>query len=143
MRNFLYTVFASLLLCVATTAQSAPVKNTGCPSAPYASMTAAKINQTCTLTFPKMQSFEVPFLVLGYSMGRTVDFFKPFTCTEPCGFYVMPLITVVFPAGTTQVKIPIPNDMQLFQRCFAAQTAAGTLQGCLELHGAVSFCIGR
>ncbi len=148
MKTLLTTVFSLITLASTAgtlTAQSSKVKGTGCPGAPYPTVTAARIAKPVTFSFPvSMPATEVPFFVLGWSSGNTTFWNKPLTCVDKCGFYPAPFFITSFAPGTKGFTITVPNDRTLFQRCFSFQTAGADIgKGCVNLHGAVSFCIGR
>ena len=147
MKLLLSTVFSLIVLAATTgslTAQSANVKGTGCPGAPYPTVTAAKIAKPVTFSFPaSMPATVVPFFVLGWSSGNTQFWNKPLTCVNKCGFYPAPFFITSFAPGTKSFTVNVPNDRSLFQTCYSFQTAgADVTKGCVNLHGAVSFCIG-
>ena len=141
----LRTILTLAFLSTAVAAQTSPVKNTGCPNAAYPTMTAAKVNQNCTVTFPKVDAKRPVFIAAGFSSGNTQTWNPPLTCVKGCGFYpALSALTILqFAPATTSFTFKIPNDRSLFQQCFALQTAEGdTAKGCILLHGCVTFCIG-
>ena len=138
------TLTVILAFAFAVTAQVSNVKNTGCPGASYATMTAPKINASTTITFPQQSSTSVPLLVFGWMSGRNLYFGQPIMCANQCGFYVAPIVSVSYAPGTKSTTILIPNDIRLWRSCYAIQTAAlDSAKNCIQLDGAVSFCIGR
>ncbi len=145
----LRTAAVSLLViasfAVPVSSQSANVRGTGCPGAPYPTVTRAKIGQPVTFTFPaSMPNSVVPFFVLGWSSGNTLYWSRPLTCADKCGFYPAPFFITSLPPATRGLTVSVPNDPSLFMTCYAFQTAgADPVKGCVNLHGAVSFCIGR
>ena len=145
MKQLFFAVAALLALACCLTAQSSNVRNTGCPGAPYPSVTPTRIAQPATFQLPaSMPTTSIPFFVLGWSSGNTQFWGPPLTCAANCGFYPAPFYFTVLPIGTKNLTINVPNDRSLFQSCFAFQTAeAAPGRGCVLLHGAVSFCIGR
>lgn len=145
MKHFLFTVSSLLVLAFALPAQSSNVRNTGCPGASYPTVTPVRIAQPATFRFPaSMPSNALPFFVLGWSSGNTQYWNPPLTCATRCGFYPAPFYLTSLAVGTTSLTINVPNDRSLFQRCFSFQTAEAIPgRGCVFLHGAVSFCIGR
>ena len=135
-----------VLLLTGLSAQVSQVKNTGCPNAAYPSMTAPKINQNTTITFPSLPSTHFAFTIMGFSSGNPLIFNRPFTCVDKCGLYpALPAFFIVQHApGTKSWTLKVPNDKTLWQRCFSVQTASADPKvGCINLHGALSFCIGR
>ncbi len=143
LKTTILAVVTALALTTTTSAQTSQVKNTGCPGAPYPTATNTKINNTATFTFPKMAVTDVPIMVLGFQSGNSTVLNSPLTCVNGCKLYTTMLVVIGYPRGTTNVKIPIPNDIRLWRRCFGVQTAAVTIRGCVNLHGSLSFCIGR
>ncbi|MCA8956637.1 MAG: hypothetical protein KDC87_11230 [Planctomycetes bacterium] len=124
-------------------AQTSQVKNTGCPGALYPTATNVKINQTATFGFPTMSAADVPIMILGYQTGNPISLGTPLTCVNGCVLYTQTLFISILPLLTTTVNVPIPNDPSLFMTCFGIQTAAGKPSGCLDLHGSLTFCVGR
>ena len=143
LKTTILIVVAALIPITATSAQSSPVKNTGCPGALYPTVTNTRINQTATFSFPKMSVLDTPVMVLGFQSGNSTVLNSPLTCVNGCKLYTTMLVVTAYPRGTTSVKLPIPNDIRLFQRCFGVQTAGVTIRGCVDLHGSVSWCVGR
>lgn len=133
----------ALAFITTTAAQTSPVKNTGCPGAAYPTATNTRINQTAVFTFPAMSVIDTPIMILGYQSGNPTTLNWPLTCVNGCKLYTTTLYMVGLPRGTKSVKVKVPNDIRLWQSCFGVQTAAVTGPGCVNLHGSLSFCIGR
>ncbi|MEE2888016.1 MAG: hypothetical protein VX951_11365 [Planctomycetota bacterium] len=145
----LATLAVSLLIVASfgspAMSQSSNVRGTGCPGAPYPTVTRARIGQPVTFAFPaSMSNTVVPFFVLGWSSGNTQYWGRPLTCVDKCGFYPAPFFITSLPPATRNLTVLVPNDPTLFMTCYSFQTAgADPVKGCVNLHGAVSFCIGR
>ncbi len=143
-KQTLLAITVVLAVSMSSNAQVSNVKNTGCPGAGYATMTAPKINAPTTITFPQHAATSVPLLVFGWMSGNNLYFGQPIMCANQCAFYVAPIVSVSYAPGTKSTSIFIPNDIMLWRSCYAIQTAAlDTGRNCVQLDGAVSFCIGR
>ena len=143
LKSTILVAVAALALVTTTHAQTSQVKNTGCPGAPYPTATNTKINNTATFTFPTMSVIDTPIMILGYQSGNQTTLNWPLTCVNGCKLYTTMLYIAGYPRGTKNVKVPIPNDIRLWRSCFGVQTAALTVRGCVNLHGSLSFCIGK
>ena len=143
LKSTILVAVAALAFITTTAAQTSQVKNTGCPGAPYPTSTNVKINNTATFTFPTMSVIDTPIMILGYQSCNPTTLNWPLMCVNGCKLYTTTLYMVGLPRGTKSVKIPIPNDIRLWRSCFGVQTAAVTGPGCVNLHGSLSFCIGK